>query len=120
MHPRSHRSLGPLASRIGVAALLVLALFTLSQCRRVSDRVSGVDVSLFRASVPKCIDKCQKAADQTTRMEDRFHASQVAACGGNPTCLENEEVRHQAALQAIENDRTACVNGCHSQGGGNN
>jgi len=111
-------ALGRITRRIGLAALLVTALFTLSQCRQVGDRLNGIDLSPLKNSVAKCIDKCQKAADQEMRMEDRFHASRVSACGGNAGCLAAEEARHTAAVQDIENRRQACIDNCHAQGGG--
>ena len=33
-------------------------------------------------------------------------------------CIAAEEARHKAALKAIDDQRKACVNGCHHQGGG--
>jgi hypothetical protein len=33
-------------------------------------------------------------------------------------CIRAEEARHKAALKAIEDQRRACINGCHHQGGG--
>ena len=33
-------------------------------------------------------------------------------------CVRAEEERHKAALKAIDEQRRACINGCHHQGGG--
>jgi len=106
-----------LGSRVGLAALLVLALLLLSQCRMVNDRMVGVDVGLLRTTPAKCADQCQKNADKAVRLEARVHLTYVGACNGDPTCLADEDARHQAALQNIESQRQQCIADCHNQGG---
>jgi hypothetical protein len=41
----------------------VLALFTLTRCRLVSDRLTGIDLALSRKSAATCIVDCQRAAN---------------------------------------------------------
>jgi hypothetical protein len=107
-----------LGGRIGLAALFVLALFSLSQCRMVNDRLVGVDVGLLRQTPAKCMDKCRKEAEKELKVEERVHLTYVRACNGNATCLASEDTRHQAAVQGIEDRRQECASNCHSQGGG--
>lgn len=119
MNPTPHRSpLRPFAARLGLAALLVLALFTLSRCRLVNDRLTGIDLALSRKAAVNCIVECQQAANQEIRTESVLHVSRVKACGGDADCLGAEQLRHQGAVHDIQARRKECVGGCHHQGGG--
>jgi hypothetical protein len=119
MHPTPLRSpLRPFAARLRLVALLVLALFTLSRCRMVGDRLTGVDVSLLCKRAPTCIVDCQKVANEAIRAESVLHVSRVKACGGDADCREAEHQRHRAAVHDIQAQRRECIGRCHHQGGG--
>ena len=112
-----HRPPSRLATRILLLLALVMASVTLTHCRMVGDRLTGADVDLLKRR-DVCKEQCQKDYMARNQAEDTLHAQNTAACGGNPTCLANEEARHQAAEAASKATRDACVNGCHQQGGG--
>jgi hypothetical protein len=52
------------------------------------------------------------------KVEQDLHKANVDACAGDPTCLANEEARHEAAVAAIQDARKRCIDSCHQQGGG--
>ena len=98
---------------IMTAALLAAAT---TQCRMVTDNV----VRPRQTATPAgdCISNCAKAANDLIRIESDLHAATVKACKSDPACLAQEETRHQAAVNAIQDQRKACQNSCHHQGGG--
>ncbi|MGH7732048.1 MAG: hypothetical protein ACRENJ_12455 [Candidatus Eiseniibacteriota bacterium] len=104
------------ATRVLLLLALITASLTLTHCRLVGDRLNGVDVGIFRRK-DECLATCQDQFKARNQAEDILHAQNVAACGGNPTCLANEEARHIAAESDSKAQREACMNGCHQQGG---
>lgn len=112
-----HRPPSRLATRILLLLALVAASLTLTHCRMVGDRLTGVDVNLF-ARRDECKARCQDEFKARNQAEDILHAQQVAACSGNAACLATEAARHVAAEAASKAARDACINACHQQGGG--
>lgn len=112
-----HRPPSRLATRILLLLALVMASVTLTHCRMVGDRISGPNVDLLRRK-NACLATCQEEFMARNQAEDALHAENRAACGGNPSCLAEEEARHDAAEAASKAARDACFNGCHQQGGG--
>lgn len=100
-----------------LATLSVTAGLLLAQCRSVTDSVLGSRGSIA-TSAQSCINACAKAANERIRIESDLHVANVKACNGDPTCLDNEEARHEAAVLSIQNTRKACQAGCHQQGSG--
>jgi hypothetical protein len=107
--------------RIAIRLLLLVALaassLTLTQCRMVGDRLTGIGVDQLRRK-DDCVRACKDTYKAALKAEKDFHKTQVTACAGDPACLAAENARYAAAVQAIEAAYTACINGCHSQGGG--
>ena len=112
-----HRPPSRLATRILLLLALVVASLTLTQCRLVGDRLTGVDVDLFRRR-DVCKTLCQDEFKARNQAEDILHAQIVAACNGAADCLSAEATRHQTAEDASKATRDACINACHQQGGG--
>ena len=100
-----------------LATLSVAAGLLLAQCRSVTDNVLGSRTSIATGA-QSCINACAKAANEKIRIESELHTANVKACSGDPTCLENEEARHEAAVAAIQSSRKSCQAGCHQQGSG--
>ncbi len=100
-----------IAALVGLAALL-------AQCRMVSNDVLGVGLQRGADQANACTSACTKTASQQTMDENAQHRANVKACNKDETCLRQEELRHEAALKAIEDAYQACVNNCHSQGRG--
>ena len=112
--PQKHR----LSLYLALVAFSVAAMVVLTQCKLTSDRVTGIDNRANQAASGQCISNCSHEANTLIKAESDLHTANVAACAGDPTCLANEEARHEAAIEAIQAGRKACMDGCHQQGGG--
>lgn len=118
--PQSSRR--PTAPRVVLAALSVVALMALTQCKMTADKVTGVEMGASKAQPQNrgsCISDCAHQTNDARKQENDLHKANEDACNGDPTCLANEEARHEAALDAIDEERQHCIDGCHHQGGGN-
>ena len=125
MNQATHRNLAPrphraAMQRIVMRAVLLLALATatvaLTQCQMVSDKLTGVQASVFKRK-NDCIKDCQKDKKDAEKKEDKLNRDNERACGGNAQCLSEEKARHDAAEASIEAAYRDCINSCHSQGG---
>jgi len=94
----------------------VLLAAGITQCRMVTDRVVRAQVGDTQAA--GCMKECNDRAKESMDVEHELHKSNVQACNSDPTCLANEEARHDAAMAAIQAEKKRCHNGCHHQGGG--
>jgi hypothetical protein len=99
-----------------LAATSLLAGLLLAQCRSVTDNVFGRSNAAAKAE--NCVKSCAKASNDAKQAESRTHVANVKACGGNASCLAQEQARHEAAIAAINEARKRCQAGCHHQGGG--
>lgn len=115
----------PTAPRIVLAVLCIVSLVALTQCTMTADKVTGVDVGGVtdsQKSKPQthgsCVSECAHSANDAMKDEQDLHKSNVKACNNDPTCLANEETRHEAAVNAIQEARQHCMDDCHHQGGG--
>ena len=105
-----------LRNAILIVTLSILGGLLLTQCRSVTDSVFGRSATAAKAE--NCMNDCAKAGVAATQAENALHQANVQACGGNITCLQAEEARHEAAKAAITEARKRCQAGCHDQGGG--
>jgi hypothetical protein len=97
--------------------LMALTLFSLTQCRMIEDRVTGVDIAgVMKAKT--CLGLCQTAADTRLKDEDKLNKQNLKDCGGDQACTVQENTRHAAAVNTILADLVACQNSCHHQGAG--
>src|SRR5262245_51233539 len=115
----------PTAPRIVLAVLCVVSLLALTQCTMTADKVTGVNVGSgtdSKKSKPEnkgsCISDCAHQANDAMKAESDLHSNNVQACNGDPTCLANEDARHDAAVDAVQEARQHCMDECHHQGGG--
>jgi hypothetical protein len=95
--------------------LATLAL-SLSQCRMVEERLTGV--SLNKARPDQCVTTCAMAYNDSVRVESSLHVTNVHSCASDSLCLALEEMRHEAAMDRIQTGRVACLAECHHQGSG--
>jgi len=112
LRPRLRRAL----SFSALAVILAFTSLTLSQCRMVTDRVTGVQPLHHRPV--DCIERCRDIYRISIIIENAIHRIKVQLCHGGAACLAAEEARHQAALAKIEQNRINCLQDCHDQGGG--
>jgi hypothetical protein len=99
-----------------IVTLSIAGGLLLTQCRSVTDNVFGRNTSAAKAE--NCMNACAKQAVELTHSENDLHKANVKACGGNLSCLQAEDARHEAAKTAINEGRKRCQAGCHDQGGG--
>jgi hypothetical protein len=105
--------------RILHVALLAFAILGLTQCRLVSDRITGVDAQLLHGrDARKCLRGCEQERRAQIREEERRHRVRVRQCRTDIACLEDESERHQNQLADIEREYRECLEDCHHQGGG--
>lgn len=100
---------------LAVATVAIAA--TLVTCKSVTDNALAPRESATLAA--NCVSDCAHAANEAMRIESELHVANEHACkGGDPECHQREAARHQAAVDAIQNQRKACQDNCHHQGGG--
>jgi hypothetical protein len=101
-------------------ALFVVAAVALSgtlvTCKSVTDNVLGSRT--FASETANCVSACAHAANELMQNENKLHKDNVDACNGDPTCLAQEEARHDAAVDSIQEFRKRCQAACHHQGSG--
>ena len=108
-----------LFTRLALVALSATAMVVLTQCQLTSDKVTGIDHKANQSNHGACISNCAHEANEALKAEKDLHKANEDACAGDPTCLANEDARHKAAEDAIQEGRKTCMNACHEQGGGN-
>ena len=95
---------------------MILMAATITQCKMVTDAATRPQVDPTAAG--NCVSACAHAANEAMKAESDLHTSKIKACGKNNDCKKAESERHVAAVQAIQDQRKACQNACHHQGGG--
>jgi hypothetical protein len=110
--PRLRRAL----SFSGLAVVLAFTSLTLSQCRSVADRVTGVQPLTSQST--DCIDRCRDIYRISIIIENAIHQIKLRICGSNASCVATENARHTAVLAKIEQNRLDCLKDCHNQGAG--
>lgn len=120
------RGTNPLHRRTRIALLVLsgaLLALVLNQCRMVGDQVmtpaaSGLSVAQQPANHGNCISECAKAFADSNKVESALHVANVRACGGDAACVATEDARFEAVKSRLADDRKACFDACHHQGGG--
>lgn len=105
-------------SLLSLIAVLVSGSLTLTQCRMVGDRLTGVEVAPRHNEPSECVKACRKALADALEAEYRLHVANLRACNRNRACIKAEFEAHLRRLEQIAKDYKNCVGGCHSQGGG--
>ena len=106
---------------LALAAVLGLALLGLSQCRNVSDQLTGVNLN----SAPtlngrqSCARKCNTQFKAALIAEESRHLSAKRACGRDYGCKKDEDRKHAQYLKEILNRKRRCKNSCYNEGAGN-
>jgi len=107
-----------LGSAVMAAALGIVAL---SGCTMVGDGLTGLKA---RASdTNSCVKDCNDTYKTLYDQEQNLHLSNIDACQAlsqpdKAACLDAEDARHQAAMDALSAGKSACQNDCHRQGSG--
>jgi len=114
-----HRSLR-MPRSLGLALLIagvLLAAASLSQCRLVEDRITGVSGGLgSQQARSDCLDRCNQQYRAARAAENNRHRIALQACGNDKTCRKNEDQLHQQNLQALIDRMQQCKQGCYNEG----
>lgn len=116
--PERARAPRRVLASLGLLVLAAIATLSLSQCKMVDERLTGVSSFTAQQNAGQCISGCAHQYNDSIRVEVALHLANVAACNQSVTCLENEEARHEAAVARIQLGRLNCMQNCHHQGGG--
>ena len=99
------------------AVATVALAATLVTCKSVTDSVLVPKEEATDAA--NCISECAHEANDAMKEEQELHVANEHACDKkDPKCHQAEAERHQAAVDRIQDQRKACQNNCHHQGGG--
>ena len=99
-----------------LGVVLAVTTLSLSQCRMVDERLTGVAVSPAKAS--NCMNQCAKVWNDSVRVENSLHVENVLYCTGDSVCLAIENARWAQVAARLDAGRLACQNNCHHQGSG--
>jgi hypothetical protein len=103
---------------LAIATVLGLASVGLSQCRMVSDNVTGVELTpetLHKRN--NCTRKCNNAYQDAIEKEDRRYKDAVRRCSTR-RCKDAERDKHEAIQDKLKAERKKCKKGCYNEGGG--
>ena len=100
---------------LGVACLLMAS--TSPQCARTADNTLGLSAAGRNNHSEGCRESCLDAANQARVNERERFVAAIQSCG-DPQCRQSEADLHASIMTQIAADQSACVGGCHNQGGG--
>jgi hypothetical protein len=104
----------------GLVMLLGVVVLALTQCRQVTDSVTGVD--LRSASTASAKSKCKKHCDEDYKKakkdEDQRHKDAKRKCESDKDCKKKEDQIHKDNAQTIKTDKQKCKNSCYNEGSG--
>lgn len=102
-----------------LAALLGISTIALSQCRMVSDTVTGVKTGAGTLSGrSNCSRQCNDSFEAAIRAEQARHRAALRACGHDSSCRYDEDRLNDRIEDQISDARKACKKGCYNEGGG--
>jgi hypothetical protein len=104
-----------------VVAVLGLGLAVLAGCTMTGDNVTGI--GLEGVGPTSCVKECNDFFKGEYENEQKLHLQNVEACQAlsqpaKGECLEAEDARHTAAMDALGAAKVECQNSCHRQGSG--
>jgi hypothetical protein len=118
------QSNAPRRSRLQILALTAvvgLAVLGLSQCRSVSDAVTGVDLSTPHtlSGRSSCARKCNTEFKAALVAEECRHMAARRACGFSYSCKKDEDRLHAQNLKDLVTAKRHCKQSCYNEGAGN-
>jgi hypothetical protein len=104
---------------IALAATLGLAVLALTQCKMVTDRVTGLTMTPGRLSArSSCVKGCSEQFENAFREEVSRHQAALRECGSDQSCRTNENERYMLAIAQLNDARRDCKKNCYNEGGG--
>ena len=114
----------PRVPRVAASALLALGLacviLATTQCRRVDDAVTGVDVSV-NAGAGKhasCMHQCGATFRLGLLAEQTRHRRALRNCRWSTACQVAERATHRKHFGALVQRLENCRHSCYNEGGG--
>jgi len=106
---------------LALAATLGLSLLGLSQCRNVSDQLTGVDLNTPHtlSARQSCTRKCNTQFKAELIAEEYRHLAAKRACGREYGCKKEEDRTHAHNLKEILSRKRRCKGSCYNEGAGN-
>ena len=104
---------------LGLCAGLGLTALSLTQCRMVSDSVTGVRLTPAGLSARNsCRKECESTFKSAMEDEQQRHRHAVEACGHDRNCRRAEEAKHRSNMERLADDRRSCKKNCYDEGSG--
>lgn len=107
-------------TRLALAAVLGLGLVSLTQCRSITDTVTGVD--LRTAGSLSVRSSCQRRCNSQFKAgliaeEARYH-QEKRDCGRSYSCKKEADRDHYQNLRELMQDKKRCKRSCYNEGAG--
>ena len=121
MQHAQHDRLRRAAIRVALLMALGIISLTVTQCRIVGDKATGV--RLFKGQPTTCIKQCNDEYKILFDEEQKLHDTNNENCQLLPqpdkdACLAAEIARHEARKAELGQAKIDCQNNCHHQGAG--
>lgn len=99
---------------------LTLTAIACTQCRSVTDAVTGVDTAVHSGSMrpPVCLHGCTARFRRAHREEQIRHHRTMRICRGERACKAAERIAHRERIAALAAAMRECRRGCYSEGAG--
>ena len=118
-HRVSHHPARHSLRLVVLAALLGISTLGLSQCRMVSDNLTGVKAGAGTLSKRShCARNCNDNFEEAIKAEERRHRAALRACGHDQQCRKDENRLSDDNWDRISDARKECKKGCYNEGGG--
>lgn len=107
--------------RNAVASIIMtLTAIACTQCRPVTDAVTGVDTAVHTSSMrPQvCLHGCAARVRRAQGEEAVRHRRAMKWCRGDRACKITERIAHRERMAALAAALRECRRGCYGEGGG--
>ena len=101
-----------------IAGLLITSS-SLTQCRLVDSRTTGVDLTPSSASArSSCVHRCNEQYKAARKAEDIRTRAATKACKSDKACKKQEKALNKSIEDALSKQRKACKRNCYNEGAG--
>lgn len=98
---------------------LLIAAASLSQCRMVDSRTTGVDLTPSSASArSSCVHRCNEVYKSARKTEENRSRAAIKACRSDKVCKKQEQAIKKSNLDALSQERKRCKRNCYNEGAG--
>ena len=98
---------------------LLLTSTSLTQCRLVDSRTTGVDLTPSSVSArSSCVQQCNDQYKAARKAEEHRSRAAIKACKSDKECKKREKALNKSNVDAISNQRKLCKRNCYNEGAG--